>query len=430
MTVFLGYMAETVIGAWNVMGEMAPYLLFGFFAAGVLSVLVSPEWVERHLGGGGLLPVFKSVLFGVPLPLCSCGVIAVTASIRRHGASRGATTGFLIATPQTGVDSILATWGLLGPVMGIFRPLMALLTGVFGGLAVSLFVRETADDPGAPSPETCSAECCTDRETYSAPIRIFRYGFITLPRDIAKSLLFGILIAGVLTAMIPQDFLAQYLGGGFLAMLAMVAIGIPLYVCSTASIPIALGFIHLGATPGAALAFLIAGPATNAATIATVWKIIGRRASILYLATVFIAAMATGLAFDALAGVIGDLGLSHAAHIHQEGIAWWQHVLAVVLLVLIIVSMIPRPGRKPHDHETDGKETGMKVVLKVSGMSCSHCSAAVERGLNQTEGVNHAEVDLKSGRAEVRGEKLDPRKLLDTVSELGYKAEFAETPAE
>ena len=133
----MDFITTTVVEAWQVLGQMAPYLLFGFFIAGCLSVALSPQWVERHLGGRGFLPVFKSALFGVPLPLCSCGVLPVATSIRNHGAGRGATTGFLLSTPQTGVDSILATYALLGPVFAIFRPLAALVMGVVGGMAVA-----------------------------------------------------------------------------------------------------------------------------------------------------------------------------------------------------------------------------------------------------------------------------------------------------
>jgi len=246
---------------------MAPYLLFGFGIAGILQVILPDTWLQKHLGGSGLKPVIKAVLLGVPLPLCSCGVIGVSASLRRQGASRAAITGFLIATPQTGVDSILATWGLLGPVLGVFRPLIAFVTGIAGGAAVALVERKEECCTSARSNDRPDQECCpVDGKVKRGLLEVLRYGFVTLPRDIAKPLVVGIVLSGLMGALLPQDVLAPYIGGGMLAMVVMVAIGIPLYVCATASIPLAVGFIHLGASPGAALAFLIAGPATNAAT--------------------------------------------------------------------------------------------------------------------------------------------------------------------
>ena len=215
---------------WTVAGQMAPYLFFGFFAAGLLSAFVSPEWLERHLGGPGFMPVFKSVMLGVPLPLCSCGVIAVTASLRQHGASRAAATGFLIATPQTGVDSIAATWGMLGPVLGIYRPLVALLSGLFGGLLVSLFGEpEAAGAAKAANGDACATDGCCGMENkpgegFWARVRhVFHYGFVTLPRDIARPLVVGIILAGMISALVPTDSLAPYIGGGIFAMLAMIA---------------------------------------------------------------------------------------------------------------------------------------------------------------------------------------------------------------
>ncbi|GAG17782.1 unnamed protein product, partial [marine sediment metagenome] len=255
----------------------------GFLVAGALSVCVSPAWVERHLGGRGLGPVLKASLLGVPLPLCSCGVIPVSASIHRHGASRAATTSFLLSTPQTGVDSIAVTYALLGPVFAVFRPVAALLTGFIGGGLVQLL-----GDPGRTNgtnkvePPTCTDSCCTGHRDENMFLRILRYGFVTLPRDIGLALLLGILVAGAMAALVPQDSLNAYIGGGLLSILLLMAAGVPVYVCATASVPIAAGFMHMGASPGAALAFLIAGPATNAATFTTIWKVLGQRTAILY----------------------------------------------------------------------------------------------------------------------------------------------------
>jgi len=188
--------------SWLVLGQMAPYLLFGFLIAGVLSVCISPAWVERHLGRRGPKPVLIASFFGVPLPLCSCSVIPVSASMYRHGAGRGATAAFLLSTPQTGIDSIAITYALLGPVFAVFRPLAAFLTGIFGGALVQVF-DDSADGGGRSDAENCTEECCAPTASRSLLTRILHYGLVTLPRDIAVPLLVGVVLAGVMTALVP-----------------------------------------------------------------------------------------------------------------------------------------------------------------------------------------------------------------------------------
>jgi len=326
--------------SWQVLGQMSPYLLFGFLAAGVLSVCISPVWVERHLGRRGFGPVLKASLFGVPLPLCSCSVIPVSASLRRHGASRAATTAFLLSTPQTGVDSVAVTYALLGPVFAIFRPIVALLTGLIGGALVQLFGEMNESHPAeAPKGACCTEACCAGKHERSALSRLLRYGFVTLPADIGIALLVGVLIAGVMTAMVPRDQLHVYLGGGVVSILLLMAAGVPVYVCATASVPIAAGLMHMGASPGAALAFLIAGPATNAATFTTIWKLLGRKTAVLYLGTVAASAIAFGLLLNWLIPAVGAALPELGGHEHAaEAGGWFGHAAAVVLLVVMLFS--------------------------------------------------------------------------------------------
>ena len=421
---------EIAVKSWLLLGQMAPYLLFGFLMAGVLSVCVSPAWVERHLGGRGLGPVFKASLFGVPLPLCSCSVIPVSASIRRHGASRAATTAFLLSTPQTGVDSIAITYALLGPVFAIFRPIAALLTGLLGGFLVQVageanLAEETTDILKA---DTCTDACCAGPKDRGLTRRIMHYGFVTLPRDIGTALLIGILIAGVLAAIVPQDQLHAYIGGGILSVLLLMAAGVPVYVCATASVPLAVGFMHLGASPGAALAFLIAGPATNVATLSTVWKMLGGRTAVLYVITVAAAAVGCGLALDWLVPTVETAipQLAEHAHAHAEG-GWLDHLAAVALLAVLVCSYRYGTGHGKEDAASrqtpgDGSAGSRRVELTISGMDCGHCAETVGRGLGECSGVRQADVDLKSGRAVVTGNDFDPRQLLATVIELGYSA--------
>ena len=397
-----------VVGSWQVLGQMAPYLLFGFLVAGLLSVCISPAWVERHLGRRGLGPVLTASLFGVPLPLCSCGVIPVSASLRRHGASRAATTAFLLSTPQTGVDSIAVTYGLLGPVFAIFRPIAALVTGfVGGGLVQILGEPNETDTANESATDTCTEVCCADRSARGVLSRVLRYGLVTLPRDIGAALLVGIVVAGAMAALVPQDHLNAYIGGGVLSILLLMAAGVPVYVCATASVPIAAGFMHMGASPGAALAFLIAGPATNAAAFTTIWKVLGQRTAVLYLITVAASAVVCGLALDwlipATESALPQLG--RHTHAVAEG-GWFYQAAAIVLLAVLAFSYWSTRshggGKEAVDKESSDVGNGAsqrRLELVVTGMTCSHCVESVRRALAEAAGVRSVEVDLSRAQA-------------------------------
>jgi uncharacterized membrane protein YraQ (UPF0718 family) len=356
------FLLRLAVDFWTTVGEMSPYLLFGFFVAGLLSVFVSQKLVERHLGGRGFLPVLKATLFGIPLPLCSCGVIPVAMSLREHGASKASTISFLLSTPQTGVDSIFVTYSLLGPVFALFRPLAALVTGLVGGVLVNFFGQEvgrasplannsragthdlpsTADPQPPENGEKCC--CCHHAET---PLRKFlngmKYGFVSLPRDIGKPLLVGLVVAALISAVLPKDFFATQLGHGLPAMLIMMLIGIPIYVCASASVPVAAAMILKGLSPGAALVFLITGPATNAAGLATIWNTLGRRTAILYLLTVAGCALAAGIVLDS---IIHSVEVGVASHMHHMGPSIIQHASAVVLLAVLGYAFLT--GRRRH----------------------------------------------------------------------------------
>lgn len=436
MDIFLTFVAAS----WAVLGAMAPYLLLGFFVAGLLSVVVSPEWVERHLGGNGFGQVVKASLFGVPLPLCSCGVIPVAASLHRHGASKGATTAFLLSTPQTGVDSIAVTYGLLGPFLAVVRPVAAFVTGIFGGGLVQAFNGGTGmplpDDVEDSQAGSCSSECCDDdRPKQSKIVEALHYGLVVLPRDIGKALMFGVVISGLIAAFVAPQALESYLGGGVWPMLAAMAIGIPLYVCATASTPIALGLIHAGLSPGAALVFLISGPATNTAALTTLWKVLGRRSAVLYLVTVAIASLATGMAVDGLigTGVLPESALVPAAaavrdasaHSHHEGEAaagsLFETASAVALLLVLVNAL--RPRSRPQEEETPVGEGEKVVELRVAGMKCNGCVQSLQRALSEIAGVNEADVRLDEGVARVRGIGFSNELLLEAVDSLGFTVE-------
>jgi len=338
-------LVELVTKFWWTLADMAPYLLFGFLAAGLLSVFVPARLVERHLGGHGLWPVLKGALFGIPLPLCSCSVIPVTASLRKHGAGRGAASAFLISTPQTGVDSILVTFSLLGPVFTIFKPLAALVSGMFGGVVVDLL--EPHGDADGQAVEECKDECCVSHGERGRLAQALSYGFVNLPRDIGKALLVGLLVAGAIGAAVgPGDL--RNVGTGVGAIVVMMLLGIPLYVCATASIPVALALINTGVSPGAALAFLMTGPATNAAGIATVWKVMGPRTAVVYLVTVAMTALGAGLLLDHIFAATAGAVEPGMPGMIPDPVKW---ACAVVLLGVLAVAIFRRvPEEHPHAH--------------------------------------------------------------------------------
>ena len=409
-----------VAAFWATLAEMAPWLVVGFLFAGVLSVFFKAEFVQRHLGRGPLAVVKASVL-GVPLPLCSCGVIPVSAGLYRQGASRGATSSFLLSTPQTGVDSVLATYALMGPVFAVVRPAIALVNGVVGGWLIDAAdrgprppaaaladakakhqtdARDPASLPVVAGGSCCAGStaisttadvsapavggCCGDGDNAVRPFavdteqngagdgddpagesccgasgpaaaaggwtaklrQVLRYGLRTLPADIAGSLLLGLTVAALLTALLPADVLAPYLGGGLLAMLAAVLVGTPLYICSTGSIPVALGLMAAGASPGAVLAFLIAGPATNAATVSVTWNLLGRATGLLYLLSVAVTAIVSGLLLDAFYPTLASLRVPESAlQPHHMGMSWVGHLWAAALLALLLPAVVSRLQR-------------------------------------------------------------------------------------
>lgn len=429
---------DILVASWVVLAEMAPYLLLGFFFAGVLSILISAEWVERHLGGRGLGQVFKASLFGVPLPLCSCGVLPVGASLRRQGASRGATTAFLLSTPQTGVDSIAVTYALLGPFIAVVRPLAALVTGFAGGALVHVADGRDGDANGAAVPSgagksSCSLEGCCEGEPAHRHsfVDALRYGFVTLPRDIGKALLVGVALSGVISALIAPDTLRAYLGGGIVPMLAAMAIGIPLYVCATASTPIAASLIVAGLSPGAALVFLITGPATNSASLVTLWKVLGRRATILYLVTVAVGALATGIAVDALFGsglvplsaLVDAAAASAPAHEHHHvgGVGWWIGRISAVVLLVVVAYALWWPRRKPAEVEAAVDDNLDVLRLEVRGMHCASCAASVTRALSGIAGVEKVQVLLDEGTATLRGRGFSIEQAEEAVRSLGFE---------
>ncbi len=335
------YLIAAAVDSWAVFCRMAPYLLFGFAMAGVLAVVFSRESVERHLGSRGFWSIFKASLLGVPIPLCSCSVIPVATSLRKSGASKGAVTSFFLSAPQTGVDSIFATWSLLGTAFAVMRPLVAFVSGILGGLAVDLTsrgkrkeVQEGEDNRGC----CCSCSCSSHssgQEVRSPLARIIEHGFFEIPSEIGRPLVVGVLISGVITALVPDDFFGRFLHSQLFSMLAMLGLGIPIYVCATASIPLAAAFMAKGLSAGAALVFLMSGPATNAATVTTLWHLLGPKSAICYLMSVAVTALASGYLFDLFFARHPELA---EVTLRSGSISAVETVSALILLALLVAA--------------------------------------------------------------------------------------------
>lgn len=305
---------------WELLREAGPYMLAGFFLAGLVRALVPAGAVVKLLGKRNLGSIFWAAAIGVPLPLCSCGVIPMAATLRREGASKGAVSSFVISTPESGADSVLATYALMDLPMTIARPLVAFATAVAAGVAELVFGRPTPAP--APEPQTCSCGCddaagerSDEKAAPALGARVvagLRYAFGEMFEDMAVYLIAGFVLAGVLAALVPPAFVAERLASPTLQIVAMVLLGAPVYVCATAATPIAAVLIAKGVSPGAALAFLLAGPATNAASIAVLTKYLGRPSVVIYLATIIVCAVAAGIALNAFYGGL-DLAPAVAA---------------------------------------------------------------------------------------------------------------------
>ena len=336
--------------AWQLLLASSIYILFGLLVSGLLKVFLDPNMVVRHLGHGRFASVFKAALLGIPIPLCSCGVLPAALSLKKQGASNGATTAFMISTPESGVDSIAISYALLDPVMTIARPFAALCTAVAAGILENFIGYQSGKMSIAPDLK-CPVDGCCDgvgcppeihkrhhgfRQKIGAGIR---YAVTDFWGDLAPWFFFGILLAGVMTALIPENMFSRYLGGGLPAMLVMLALGIPLYICATASTPIAAALILKGVSPGAALVFLLAGPATNMATLTVLVGIFGKRATAIYLACIAVCAVAFGLLLDQVYLIAGLSAMANAGAA-SEIMPGWVEITAVVFLLAISVKPV------------------------------------------------------------------------------------------
>ncbi|NKB35123.1 MAG: SO_0444 family Cu/Zn efflux transporter [Pseudomonadales bacterium] len=323
---------------WNLVIESAPWLLIGYLLAGIINQVIPSSWVEKQLAKPGFVSIVKGAFIGAPLPLCSCGVIPTALAIRKAGASKGATSSFLVATPETGVDSISFSYAVLGPIFALMRPIGALTSAIIAGVLVNTFDKE---DSVATEEVTASSSCCSNKQQEEQVIpplserliSAVKYGYGRMISDTAKWLAIGLVAAAVITTLVPQSFFLQW-GDGLMAMIIMVIVGLPMYICATASTPVAASLLFAGISPGAALVFMLTGPATNIATMGVIREQLGNRSLLAYLIGVIGTAIVCGLLLNEFYQAFSwPLQLSMAEH--GESYPLWRQLAAIALVGLI-----------------------------------------------------------------------------------------------
>lgn len=399
---------------------MSPYLMLGFLIAGVLHAFVPSAVYSRYLAGTGVKSVLTAAAIGVPLPLCSCGVLPTAVSLRRNGASRAATTSFLIATPQTGVDSIAATYSMMGLPFAILRPIAALVTAALGGTALgALESRGLLDGATADGEDEAAQPEALPTTLWGKVVETLRYGLIEMMQNIGKWLVLGLVIATLITVWVPDDFFTAYANNHLINMLVVVAIAVPMYVCATGSIPIAAALMMKGLSPGCALVMLMAGPAANVASMLVVGRAMGRRAAAVYLTSIVAGAMGFGLFIDYWPGLqeVFTSAIPECMKCHHSEVSWLNAVCSTIVTVMVIVGFVTK-YRKSYIL-TKNKTAKMKE-FKIKGMMCNHCKMNVEKGLATVEGVDKVTVDLAKGVAYVEGTATDEA-IRAKVTALGYE---------
>lgn len=408
---------------WMLTKEMAPYLLLGFLFAGILHVYFKSKGITRYLGKNNFSSALNASVLGIPLPLCSCGVIPTGVSLYRNGASKGSALSFLISTPQTGVDSILVTYSLLGLPFAIVRPIVAFITGVFGGF-FSAYAK--GHNEKSMNEQTMETNTYPHRNKL---YRIFRYGFVDFLQDIVKWLFIGLILAALLSLLIPDNFFQDTIQSDLLGMLFLLLVSVPLYVCATASVPIAAVLILKGLSPGAALVFLMAGPATNIATITVLRSVFGNKTMLAYLLTITSGAILAGLAIDNFLPRewFTSYISSSMMHGHEQHILplWFMQVSGVILIGLMLFGLYQRYFRhklitSKKDVQSE-KHIDMEKIVLVNGMDCNHCKMNIEKNLAALKGVENVNANIQSGEVKISGNEIDLAQVKLKVEELGYK---------
>ncbi len=487
----------------DLINQMSPYILLGFLLAGLMHAFIPNTLYKKYLGGASLRSVVNAAILVVPLPLCSCGVIPTAMSLRKEGASKGATVAFLISTPQTGVDSIIATYSLMGLPFALLRPVIAFVTALFGGFMVNRFAgkEESATSeratqvssssesvtqvssqsesakqycsssksiktsiPTEPIIASCSlsegakqSSCSSEGRGKNGAVGdknkedlknagwankmaiALKYAYVEMMQDIGKWLMVGLVVAGLITVFVPDSFFALFADNSLLSMLIVLAFAIPMYLCATGSIPIAVALMMKGLSPGAALVLLMAGPAVNAASVLVISKVMGKRTMAFYIASIVIGAMAFGLGIDYL--LPREWFTSSLAQIHncEHGPSYFNIGCTVLLAILLANAFILKYAKKGDAHgccnkntcdgkhsDADGAFTGeiakdnLPTEVTIKGLRCNKCKANAEKAILGVAGVKSVEADLVTGKTIIYG-KFSMEHVRKAVEALGFE---------
>ncbi|MCR5039880.1 MAG: SO_0444 family Cu/Zn efflux transporter [Bacteroidales bacterium] len=406
----------------EVTGAMSPYLLLGFLIAGVLHVFVPKRFYAKYLSRDNKWSVLWAALLGVPLPLCSCGVIPTAVGLKNEGASKGAVASFLIATPQTGIDSILATFSLMGLGFAITRPVAALVTGVCGGFLVNRFA-EIENSKLKIENSACTVDN-SQLSTFNFPLKIWRvlkYAYFDMIQDIGLRLAIGLLVAALINVAVPEEFFLSFGKQPLLQMLVILVVAVPMYICSTGSIPVAAALMMKGLSPGAALVMLMAGPAVNIASILVVRKSMGRRFTWIYLLTIVGFSILFGMIINAIgigADIMPTCSEAHGACCAVESASPFEGtggVFRAICSVLLLLFIITALTMKFLDKFKKQKAVAGTVIYTVEGMHCNHCKAAVEQAVGKLKGVKSCEATPAANTLAVTGnaQENDIRKAVE-----------------
>jgi len=385
---------------------MSVYLVLGFIVAGFIHIFLKPETVFRHLGMPGIFSIVKAVLFGAPLPLCSCGVIPSAASLYKSGASRGSVIAFLISTPTTGIDSIFATYGLLGGIFMFFRIIATIVIGFAAGIIIDVFSKEKIFSEKQLDGKNF---LCSD----STIVGGLKYAFIELYGSVAKWIFWGVLIGGIISYLVPEAFVSRYFNNRYITYLLMAAVGTPLYVCATGSIPIAASLVAKGLSLGAGLVFLIAGPATNTITMLFVGKTLGRKGFIIYIISIIIGAIFFGWLLDMIAGSF-SISISEISHRHER-FSVISYISSFVLIIFAINSGIAAIKQK-----FITRKMGNCFVFSVPDVSCANCEKKIKKVLSSVDEIKSVDVDLKRKKVRICSTSDNTEKIKEILASVGY----------
>ncbi len=419
----LPYLGAFIDSLYFLAREMAIWLLIGFLFAGVLHVFINKKLIAKFLGKNTFKSILYGSLLGIPLPLCSCGVIPTGIALYRNGASNSASVSFLISTPQTGIDSMLATYSLMGLPFAIIRPIVALVTGLGGGILTRFYGQSEAVT--IEKMELSTEQEGDDSGSLSEKVlKALRYGFKDFFDDLAKWLFIGLLLAALMNVVIPDSFFTEQFSHPLAQMLVMLITAIPLYTCATGSIPIAGVLMMKGLSPGAALVFLMAGPATSLASIAVLGKALGRKNLISYLISIISGAVIFGLIIDYL--LPAELFLNAMPHLQTGHVHESNFIPEVILeigagiLGFLLIASFYRQKIKPMFLKDNAILPSRAKRVKIGGMNCQHCQANVENSLKTIVSIERFEVNLTTETAILYGDDIDLNAVKNAVEAIGY----------